>query len=242
MVARPATYVGLANISYSIIAPRFHPDSRWINISAAPGLGHPTPDQLRVEAFLRTGNPLRVIFPSPPGATKGEAVDAELETAIDGLLERQGLSIRDAGKCRFLRSRGLAQAAQEGREAKGKPQSTFGFWVCPLQRHARARPQSEPPLPPYVDAVFDRMERTCPGLFHHGEATTLRIPAGAVRGYPGSDFKLYVLTTHKKVMYKYFRALNPVVVGTVDQVLASGFRMDCSNVRGRMGMPWERDI
>lgn len=242
MVARPATYVGLANISYSIIAPRFHPDSRWINISAAPGLGHPTPDQLRVEAFLRTGDPLRVIFPSPPGALDGDVVDAALETAIDDLLARQGLSITDAGQCRFLRSRGLEAAAQQGRGTQAAPKTTFGFWVCPLQRHARAPSPTEPPLPPWVDAVFDKMERTCPGLFHRGEASTLRIPAGALRGYPGSDIKLYVFTTPRKVMYKYFRALNPVVVGTADAVLAPGFRMDCSDVRGRTGMPWDWEI
>lgn len=242
MVAHPATYVGLATISYSIIAPHFHPDSRWINISAEPGLGHPTADQLRTQAFLRTGDPLRVIFPSPPGAKLGDVVDAPLETAIDELLARQGLSISDATQCRFLRSRGLGEAAGAGRQEQGEDMTALGFWVCPLERHARSGQHSAPPLPPYVDAVFGKMERTCPGLFHPGEATTLPIPAGAVRGYPGSDFKLYLLNEGRAVMYKYSRALNPVVVGTVDQVLAPGFRMDCSKVRGRTGLPWERQI
>jgi hypothetical protein len=242
MAEQPATYVGLATISYSLIAPRFHPDSRWINISAAPGLGHPTADQLRTEAFLRTGNPLRVIFPSPPGAREGDVVDAPLETAIDDLLARQGLSISNAGQCRFLRSRGLDAAARQGRQEEGRQNTALGFWVCPLQRHARSGPSTTQPLPPYVDAVFQKMERTCPGLFNPGAATTLRIPAGGVRGYPASDFKLYVLTESGQVMYKYLRALNPVVVGTVHDVLDPAFHMDCSKVQGRTGLPWEREI
>ena len=240
LVAEPATYVSLAGISYSIIAPRFHPDSRWINISSQPGLGDNSPDQARTEAFLRTGDPLRVIFPSPPGATDGEPVSAALQIAIDDLLARQDLSIADARQCRFLRSDGLRMAAHESRQKDMKRSRLLGFWICPLAREAK-RPPGTRPLSPHIEAVFEKLERTCPGLFHPGEASTLRIPGGAVRGYPGSDFKLYVLSDGQ-VMYKYSRALNPVLVGTVKTVLESSFRMDCINIRGRTGLPWEREI
>lgn len=237
----PATYVGLANISYSIIAPRFHPASRWINISAQKGLGDRSPDQLRTEAFLRTGDPLRAILPAPPGDGTATEIEEPLRVAIDDLLARQGLSISDPRQCRFLPSGGLHAAAHESREAETKHSSTLGFWICPLVREVRSGPGASDPVPARTEEVFHKMERTCPGLFRPGESATLRIPAGALRGYPGTDMKLYVLNDGT-VMYKYFRALNPAVVGTVDKVLDPAFRMDCRQVRGRSGLPWEREI
>ena len=62
-----------------------------------------------------------------------------------------------------------------------------------------------------------------------------------MRSYPGSDTKAYVMDDGN-VMYKYLRALNAVDVGTVAAVLDDRFRMDCDNIRGRSGLPWERQI
>ncbi len=237
----PATYVGLANISYSLIAPRFHPDSRWINISSQKGLGDRSREALRTQAFLRTGQPLRAFFPAPPGTGPDPRLEPHLRVAIDDLLARQGLSLADPGQCRFLRSGGLHAAAHESREKEARRQRTLGFWVCPLERKAAAPAETAVPLPARTEEVFRKLEHTCPGLFPPGEAATLRIPAGALRGYGSSDMKLYVLNDGV-VMYKYFRALNPEVLGQVDQVLSAQFRMDCGQVRGRSGLPWEREI
>ena len=70
---------------------------------------------------------------------------------------------------------------------------------------------------------------------------SLHIPSGAVRGYPGSDFKLYVFD-NGQVWYKYIRALNPVLIGNIDAILNPGFLMDCDHIPGRSGLPWERGI
>ena len=45
-----------------------------------------------------------------------------------------------------------------------------------------------------------------------------------------------------KVWYKYVRALNPVLLGDAAAILDPGFTMDCDNIRGRSGLPWERGI
>jgi hypothetical protein len=239
-VAQPATYVTLASISYSILAPRFHPDSRWINISAQRGVGDNSPDGLRTQALIAAPGPLRVLFPSVPGGESGETMGQALGVAINDLLARQGISIEDARACRLLRSRGLADMASRRVEAQGD-EALHGFWLCPLVRRATSsRPDAGPP-PPWIEDVFAKLEKTCPQIFRAGEAVSLRIPAGAVRGYPGSDFKLYVLTDGQ-VLYKYFRALNPVVVGNAPDIMAPGFAMDCNNIKGRTGLPWERAI
>ncbi len=116
-----------------------------------------------------------------------------------------------------------------------------GFWLCPLERHASARASRSDPVSPRSEKVFETLERLCPRIFPPGSAVSLSIPNGAVRGYAGSDFRVYVLTDGR-VIYKYYRALNAVEVGSVDSVLAPAFSMNCNNIRGRSGLPWEREI
>lgn len=241
VAAKPATYVGMSNISYSLIAPQFHPDSRWINISGQRGLGDTSPDGLRTQAFLEKGDALKLIFPSQPGGTGGHQLDNALAVAVNDLLARQGLSIADQSQCRLLRSRSLYASVSSGRKSAAEEPMMHGFWLCDLARRATARSITAQPIPPRSQAVFIKLERTCPRLFPRGDGAAVRIPAGAVRGYPSSDFKIYVLDDGT-VMYKYLRALNPEILGTVEAVLGESFRMNCEQVRGRTGLPWERGI
>ena len=81
----------------------------------------------------------------------------------------------------------------------------------------------------------------CPRFFRAGEGETLRIPGGALRHYPGSDMKVYVLD-NGEVYYKFWRALNPVFVGREDDVLQGRAAVDCDHIRGRSGLPWDREI
>lgn len=242
VAARPATYVTLSSISYSLIAPRFHPASRWVNIATQPGLQDTSPDGLRTQAVIAAPGPLKVIFPTVPGDQSTDRMDPALATAIDDLLARQGLSIESDGECRLLPSAGLAGMASSklSDEAAGHP-GRHGFWLCPLARRASDRVTRAAPVPVRSEQAFEKMERICPRFFRAGEAVSLPIPSGAVRGYPSSDFKIYVFEGGQ-VWYKYFRALNPVLVGSVADVLAPGFTMDCNAVQGRSGLPWERQI
>jgi hypothetical protein len=242
ITAQPATYVTLSSISYSLIAPSFHPASRWVNIAPMAGASDMSADGLRTQAVIAAPGPLNVIFPTVPGGQEGEAIDEELGTAIDALLARQGLSLEATSRCRLLRSAGLAGMASSklADGDAGKP-GLHGFWLCPLTRHASVRVINEMPLRDESERTFEKLERTCPRIFAPGSAVSLRIPTGAVRGYPGSDFKIYVFDDGR-VFYKYYRALNAVEVGKVDAVLAASFAMNCDRIRGRSGLPWEREI
>jgi hypothetical protein len=242
VAAQPATYVTLSSISYSLIAPRFHPASRWINISTQAGVADKSPDGLRAQALIAAPGPLRVIFPTVLGGQIGEAIGPALGRAIDDLLARQGLSIDDETQCRLLRSTGLGDlAASHLSEAKTDKPSLHGFWLCPLARRASPRATQAPPIAARTEQVFDKLEHLCPRIFRAGETVSLHIPAGAMRGYPGSDFKLYVLD-QGQVWYKYFRALNPMLLGNIDTILSPAFSMDCDHIRGRSGLPWERGV
>ena len=238
---KPATYVTLSSISYSLIAPRFHPASRWVNISTQPGLQDTSPDGVRTQALIAAPGPIKVIFPTVPGGQSSDRIDPALSKAIDDLLARQGLSIADQNECLLMTSAGLAGMASNklSDDASGQP-ALHGFWLCPLARHASDRATRAAPVPRRSEQVFEKMEQTCPRIFRPGETVSLHIPGGAVRSYPGSDFKLYVFDDGP-VWYKYYRALNPVLLGTVVDILAPGFSMDCT-IRGRAGLPWEREI
>lgn len=239
---QPATYVTLASISYSLIAPRFHPASRWVNISTQPGIGDKSPDGLRVQALIAAPGPLRILFPTVPGGQQGQGIDPALGRVIDDLLARQGLSLDNAASCRLLPSSGLGRLASSRlSDAQTDKPGVHGFWLCPGARQASGRAMKAPAVPERTERVFEKLEHVCPRIFRPGETVSLHIPSGAVRGYPGSDFKLYVFDMGQ-VWYKYIRALNPVLIGTADQVLGPSFAMDCEHIPGRSGLPWERGI
>lgn len=241
VMAEPATYVTLSNISYSLIAPRFHPASRWINIAMLPGLGDKSPDGLRAQALIATPGPLRVIFPTLPGGQEGARIDPLLGQAIDELLAVHGLSLQDDAQCRLLLSGGLAGlASARVRDAGLEKPAVHGFWLCPVARHASTRVAQARPASERAESVFRKLESVCPRIFP-GPATSFQIRGGVLRGYPESDFKLYVLDDGH-TWYKYIRALNPVFLGTAEKVLDPAFTMDCNNIQGRSGLPWERGI
>lgn len=238
----PATYITLSNISYSLVAPSFHPDSSWINLSADVALAGHSPDGERVRDRIASARVLRVLFPSPPSGVRSVELEPALAIAINDLLARWTLSIEAPERCQWLPSRGLAGMA-ENRQRVGRAEAgeQYGFWTCTLVRRASEETRQRVAAPEWMENVFSAMERMCPRIFRGGEAVTLRIPAGGVRAYPSSDFRLYVLD-NGQVYYKYYRALNAVEVGKADDILTGKVRMDCGNIRGRAGLPWERQI
>lgn len=241
--AGPATIVTMSAISYSLLAPQFHPDSRWINIQQAPAPGRRVRDSQRTEAFLarETPGPILLLIPTVPGASTPQRLpDAQVSTVIDDQLAAHRLGLSRPQSCRFLPSRGLASTVLQGKALDDPKQAgRFGFWLCELVR--RAPPATDDaPAPSRYDAVFRQLEKQCPRFFADNSGS-LAIPGGEVRSYSQAEMKAYVLDSGD-VYYKYYRALNPVRVGSVGNVLAGKERVDCSNIRGRSGLPWEREI
>ncbi len=242
VAAKPATYVTLSSNSYSLIAPSFHPDSRWINVANLHATAQKAADNLRAQALFDAPGPLYAIFPTVPDGQKGERMDPGLLGAIDALLVPHNLSIKESDACRLMRSPSM-ERLDVNRKERALQQSAVlqGFWLCPLSRRASARPAESVAIPAAAEQVFEKLQRLCPRIFPSGAAVSLRIPAGVVRGYPDSDFKLYVLDDGR-VLYKYYRALNSALLGTIGSVLHESYEFDCNNIRGRSGLPWEREI
>ena len=232
----PTTYATLSFISYSLIAPQFPPQSRWINLPA----GSATPrDEAWIASYLRAAaaaGPLRVLAPSLPWATQadGQPTPAIIE-AFDKLLAKRDLRIR--GACRQLVSPGLVRVTNRERrpEPGAAKQPPLGFWSCP----AVYEPQTEKEVrreatPEGVSAVFRKLGDLCPRFFPAYESSILHLPDGWTRHYAASETRVYVLD-NGEVWYKFWRALNPEFVGRADALVAGKVAVDCGRIRGSDG-------
>ena len=234
----PTTYVTVTSISYSLLAPQFPASSRWINITTVGALPR---DRGWGQEFLAAAKgSIKLIVPSLGNQTTPDGLPAaEVLTALDELLAPQRLALASDRRCELLPSAGVAAIMRRRPEAADRQQP--GFWLCdlryPVDRPAPRRHQA----PRRTEEVFARVEQMCPRFFRPGTTRTMPIKGGALRHYPTSDTKVYVLDDGT-VMYKFWRALNPVVVGTVQGVLAGADTVRCDEIRGKGLFPWDRSI
>ena len=236
----PATYVTMSVISYSVLIPQFHPQSRWMNLANAPMPGAGAFNSERTAAFLaQAQGKLRLLVPVVPGMlTEALLPDARVSAVIDSQLAPYGLGFVQPQACHFLHSRSLASMGLGEKTDKQRAQA--GFWLCDLRRVA---PSARPAAYGHrYDAVFAALEKQCPRFLPaNGDGPSLALPSGEVRRYLQAEMKVYVYD-NGEVYYKYYRALNPVLVGKIDDLLAGRTRLDCGRIRGRSGLPWEREI
>lgn len=242
--SQPITYVTLSVISYSLIAPLFPPESRWINLSGQLNAGSQSPDVQRSQKFMASSaTSLQLLIPSMPDhATSAGLPDPAAVEAVNALLGRHRLALGDTKTCRLLPSTTLARMTLGSLDQQDAATlRKLGFWVCPLQYPVEAASRLPETAMGRSIAVFEKLERLCPRFFIPGLQGVTSIPNGDMRHYQGADMKLYVFR-NGEVYYKYYRALNPVKLGVVNGILEDGYRMDCNTIRGRAGLPWEREI
>lgn len=169
----PATYATLSTISYSLIAPQFPPESRWINLATGTSR-----DSVWIDEFLRDAaarGPMRVIAPSLPWASLPDGRPGQGALAsMDDLLARRNLRIR--GDCRYLASRGLVQMAERENAATADAPHKPGFWSCPIVYELRPLERKRlEEAPQEVQRSFARLGELCPRFFPVGEAHLLRL-------------------------------------------------------------------
>jgi hypothetical protein len=233
----PATYVTMSVISYSLLIPQFHPQSRWMNLATAPMPGAGAFNGERTAAFLaRAPGKLRLLVPVVPDMlTEALLPNAAVSEVIDNQLAPYGLGFEQPQACSFLHSRGLATMGLQEKTDKQRAQS--GFWLCELRRVAPSvRPAA---YGRHYDAVFAALEKQCPRFLPaNGDGPSLALLGGEVRRYMQAEMKVYVYDDGE-VLYKYYRDLNPVFIGKAQDILAGRSRIDCSSVRA--ALPWERN-
>lgn len=233
---KPAVLMTLGSISHSILVPQFHPDSRWTNIGGQLDL---TPEMLeyqRLRELLADPLPKFVVVRANHLVMREDSQPIEPAwRLIRRALSRYALAPTGA-PCTFLPTSlgGMPFRMTEGREVRS------GFWVCeitsigplPTTRETQA-------FAPELDVVFERIEARCPRQFPSGNAVSKPSDAGVTRQYSRSDAAI-VVTEDGAVYLKHMRALNPTVLGTVDQIRSNQFQLLCDRLPGRYVPPWAR--
>lgn len=234
----PVTYVTASSNSFSLVAPQFPPDTRWINITSPPvGARERKARQL----FLASAKKLELLAPTIAGEMTPEGQpSAGYRRAMNMLMASSRLSIDPAKPCTLLRSTGLMTMATKKRVMSEPDMSQIGFWTCPLRLSDADSPPVRQALPARTEAAFAAVERMCPRFFPRG-AASVPIPGGALRQYSDSDMTLYVMDDGE-VRYRYWRALNATLIGSADDVLNGKAALDCNALHGRSGLPWDREI
>lgn len=232
----PTTYATISTISYSLVAPQFPANSRWISLSSA---GATPRDDAVARDFLRRAaaeGPVRLLAPAIPGATlpDGRPNEAAI-TGLDQLISPRNLRI--AGQCHMIHSVGMEKMQGIKKSSiRAAAAAPVGFWSCPLAYAEDGKGVARQPDPPkqVLDALR-QMGQLCPRFFPMTDENLLRLPDGWVKHY-GSDARIYVMD-NDQVWYKFWRSLNPVFVGRMTDVAAGNAKLDCSAIRGD-DRPW----
>ena len=182
------------------------------------------------------------IHTTPQNVTIDRQPDVQISQAFNELLAKQYLALDDSKKCRLLPSKGLAHQLYKSTNVNSIEEAVIakvGFWICPLKHSTELFARRANRENFAIDKIFEIIERSCSRFFPPGSTSTFRIADRFVRDYTSADMKLYVLD-NGNIFYKYWTALNPGLVGTIISVQKEDFKMDCNNIQGRSGLPWNR--
>ena len=242
---RPAAFVMASVNAYSILVPRFHPDSRWAHLVGQRDISPAAHEYAYVVALLSGALPKLLVIPIPDGwSDKDNQPDAYLRKLLGQPLTAYGLAL-NGEPCTVLRSTlprvsgGMAMTSQPGTVPK-EPER--GFWFCPMRYSDadRVAAITKPPSASPWSDVFEAVERRCPRFFPPGRGVTLEFQGMTSRLYPGMDTQISVRGPGE-VMYKYFRALNHRSIGSAADIRAGKFDLQCDKPPGRYRMPWNED-
>jgi hypothetical protein len=235
---QPAVFLTVSKLSYSILVPLFHPQSRWANIAGQYNILPGTPEWTRLQTLLRDPLPKYLVTPvrpkdhDPQGQPFGQT-----RVVLDNVLSHQGLQLVVNG-CKTLWSLLSGPGPVETEELRAKR----GFWLCALE----PRPLPTDVQPATADGralaireAMDAVERRCPRFFPPGGGQPSLVDGAHLRDYAMTDVRLWVIP-EDLVLFQYFRAMNPTVLGPFEDVRAGRFTVPCDKLPGRYLPFWQR--
>jgi hypothetical protein len=197
----PALYLSIEIQSMSVVAPFLHPDSAFVNFRGQHSLPSDSP---RLAALLERyrgrvralGRGLELVDGRPR---------AQEVAVYDATLRRIGYRV-DAGDCFAIAWRrddedALSRAAN--RLALGRTNAEpLSVASCALRPQARDPADAEAER--RMSALFDRIEKACPGLFRGQTAVTEPLGASWSRNYSAMDLRLEV-HGDRAIANRYYR-------------------------------------
>jgi hypothetical protein len=234
---QPAVFITGTAISYSILVPQFHPQSRWSNLAGQQDIKPPMPEYVRLHQMLAGPLPKYAVMPIAPRfiADAGQP-EAIVRLLYNELLAPQGLRLT-AAACYVLPSP-LAPGQRE--VLPGEVPALRGFWFCPLS-YTPPQPQQQKRLEPpaSVAKAFQAVEQRCGRFFPPGAGNERHFEDLWSRRYP-SDMTL-MADSEGHVYFKYDQALNPTMLGTLNQLARGDFSVPCDKIPGRYVPFWKAE-
>jgi len=209
----PALYLSVETQTMSVIVPFLHPESSFINLRGQHSMEH---GAARLQALLaRHEGRVRTLGRTLRLQRGGQPRPAVIEM-YDLTLLRYGFRV-DAQDCfpiawRPQRYDGLSQFANVlvSWEA-GVRESNVALVSCALRPGSLSPAELEEER--RITAVFDRMERSCPGILRGQTTVTERIGKEWARSYSGLEARIE--TNQGALVYVPFFRLRNHFLGTV---------------------------
>lgn len=183
----PALYLTLETLSMSVVAPFVHPASSFVNFRGQSSIA---PDSPKLAELLdrhrgrvrALGRGLELVDGKP---------QAYVVKAYDDTLLRIGYRV-DPGDCFTIAWRpdsdDLISRTANWLTSAQPTNEPLSVVSCALRPGARDPAQAEKER--YISALFDRMEKACPRIFHGQTAVTEPFGRGWSRDYVGLDARL----------------------------------------------------
>lgn len=220
--SEPFLYLSAGFMSGSALVPYLHPQSGIINIGGFNVIGPGHPGGARAQALIdRNSDRLRILVPLPPGVVDRASLPSSPE-ALKVYVRRFGLRV-DPSDCEFPRVEGNLRGER-------RPESSNGAWryfiACRLARAPEERVAYEREAAA-VDPIFDRVEDTCPNLFHPRRPVTQEYRYWARTYHAGSEMQLHIDDGRVKYFFP-LRGGDAIDIGSVMGWQAGPQPFDCS--------------
>jgi hypothetical protein len=231
----PAVFVTLSTNGYGALVPRFHAQSRWVNLGHQMAIGPGQPEYQDLRALLTAALPKYLV--APADLQKGHQVaqpSEGLRQLLNQDLHHHQLALADE-PCGTMRSNLLSKSLSDSDRAP----AARAFWICPLRAETAPLPPTAQPDAATL-AAFSSVEAYGPRFFPSGHGITRRAEGQWQRYYPSTDTHAY-LDDAGYLSYKYFLSYSAVTIGKADDVRAGRLQLDCARPRGRYRPPWVTD-
>ncbi len=237
-------FVSVSSLSYSILAPQMDAATQWIGLLSLDRREERVGLFEKAKRKLADAERIDLILPAILDHMDRDGLpDQAMRLSINDMVAPFQLELTEESNSCYLLPISQSSDNDGGASLIGQSAKTpmFSFWQCHLKVAYKQSISSKKEIPEIIEAALNQLELICPRFFRTGESSTLPLNGGGLRNYPGSDMKIYAIP-QSGVFYKYYRSYQITRVGSVEDVAAGHFTLDCQQLRGRAGLPWERQI
>lgn len=213
---QPFLHLSLGAQTGAALAPLLHPDSAFVNLTGQlvlPTTG-PLGDEL-ARMLNRWKGRTRVLF-APRVLPGNPALAKAVEAESWALTHKVGLGF-ELERCEQIRI--FPDRSKSGI-------GSLTLLSCPTFEQRRVDPSLDADLA-QAERVFDAIETRCPRAFGPRPFASQYGPEVVWRRYMNSDVMVEV-SKREGVWVSYFRSRAPVILGTIDEVIANQGRDACA--------------